>query len=125
MLWLLSLDMSNSAYPIHNRRAKREDYSNYQGYVAAWQSTEKVRGDQSRLDNVALHTLELPEELASKIMDHELKRSKAKPAIHESMLDGTPGEVLSSHGNAKINLGRNIHTSSQRPHHRQVPRLKP
>ncbi|GKA87782.1 putative reverse transcriptase domain-containing protein [Tanacetum coccineum] len=35
------------------------------------------------------------------------------------------GEVLSSHGNAKTNSGRNIHTSSQRPHHRQVPRLKP
>ncbi|GJT73159.1 putative reverse transcriptase domain-containing protein [Tanacetum coccineum] len=29
--------------------------------------------------------------------------------------DGTPGEVLSSHGNVKTNSGRSIHTSSQRP----------
>ncbi|GJZ66792.1 putative reverse transcriptase domain-containing protein [Tanacetum coccineum] len=43
----------------------------------------------------------------------------------ELPFDGTPGEVLSSLGNVKTNSGRNIHTSSQRPHRRQVPRLKP
>ncbi|GJY76560.1 putative reverse transcriptase domain-containing protein [Tanacetum coccineum] len=31
---------------------------------------------------------------------------------HSSRFDGTPREVLSSHGNAKINSGRNIYTSS-------------
>nr|GEX00816.1 putative reverse transcriptase domain-containing protein [Tanacetum cinerariifolium] len=39
--------------------------------------------------------------------------------------DGTLGEVLSSHGNAKIKSGRGTHISSQRPHRHQVPRLKP
>ncbi|GJX02937.1 putative reverse transcriptase domain-containing protein [Tanacetum coccineum] len=38
---------------------------------------------------------------------------------------GTLGEALSSHRNAKINSGRNIYTASQRPHRRQVSRLKP
>ncbi|GKG49345.1 hypothetical protein Tco_0515797, partial [Tanacetum coccineum] len=58
------------------------------------------------------------------IMDREVKRLK-RSRIPLSRFDGNPIEVLSSHGNAKINSGRNIHTSSQRPHHRQVPRLKP
>nr|GFB79227.1 hypothetical protein [Tanacetum cinerariifolium] len=39
--------------------------------------------------------------------------------------DGTPSEVLSLHGNARINSGRNTHIFSQGPHHRQVSRLKP
>nr|GEU37524.1 reverse transcriptase domain-containing protein [Tanacetum cinerariifolium] len=35
------------------------------------------------------------------------------------------GEVLSSHGNLKINSGRSIRISSQKPHPRQVSRLEP
>ncbi|GJR28312.1 putative reverse transcriptase domain-containing protein [Tanacetum coccineum] len=44
--------------------------------------------------------------------------------IDDKLLYGTPGEVLSSHGNVKINSGRNIYTSLQRPHRRKVSRLK-
>ncbi|GJX36959.1 putative reverse transcriptase domain-containing protein [Tanacetum coccineum] len=43
----------------------------------------------------------------------------------QSRFDGTPSEVLSLRGNARINSGRNTHTSSQRPHRRQVPHLEP
>nr|GFB42737.1 putative reverse transcriptase domain-containing protein [Tanacetum cinerariifolium] len=39
--------------------------------------------------------------------------------------DGTLGEVLSSRGRGKINSRRSIHTSSPRPHSRQVPHYKP
>ncbi|GJY80340.1 hypothetical protein Tco_0493091, partial [Tanacetum coccineum] len=39
--------------------------------------------------------------------------------------DGTPREVLSLRGNARINSGRNTHICSQRPGRRQVLRLKP
>nr|GEV62733.1 putative reverse transcriptase domain-containing protein [Tanacetum cinerariifolium] len=39
--------------------------------------------------------------------------------------DGTLSEVLSLHGNVKINSERSTHISSQRPHRRQVSRLKP
>nr|GFC69046.1 putative reverse transcriptase domain-containing protein [Tanacetum cinerariifolium] len=39
--------------------------------------------------------------------------------------DGTPNEVLSLRGNARINSGRNTHIFSQGPHQRQVSRLKP
>ncbi|GJW97852.1 putative reverse transcriptase domain-containing protein [Tanacetum coccineum] len=39
--------------------------------------------------------------------------------------DGTLGDVLSLHGNGKINSGRNIHTFSPRSHRRQVPCHKP
>nr|GEU67663.1 putative reverse transcriptase domain-containing protein [Tanacetum cinerariifolium] len=39
--------------------------------------------------------------------------------------DGTLGEVLSSHGNVKINSGRSSRISSQKPHPRQVPHLEP
>ncbi|GJY58320.1 putative reverse transcriptase domain-containing protein [Tanacetum coccineum] len=59
------------------------------------------------------------------IMDREVKRLKRSRIPLVKVFDGTPGRVLSSQGNAKINSGRNIHTSSNRPHHRQVPRLKP
>ncbi|GJR00641.1 putative reverse transcriptase domain-containing protein [Tanacetum coccineum] len=43
----------------------------------------------------------------------------------EEPVDGTLGKALSLHGNARTNSERNIHTSSQIPHLRQVPRLKP
>nr|GEZ67862.1 putative reverse transcriptase domain-containing protein [Tanacetum cinerariifolium] len=45
--------------------------------------------------------------------------------VEISRFDGTPNEVLSSRGNARINSGRNTHISSQGPHQRQVLRLKP
>nr|GFA81589.1 reverse transcriptase domain-containing protein [Tanacetum cinerariifolium] len=48
------------------------------------------------------------------------KQGKLNPRF-----DGTLGEVLSSHRNAKINSGRSTHISSQRPNRHQVPRLKP
>ncbi|GKF77649.1 hypothetical protein Tco_0230119 [Tanacetum coccineum] len=67
-----------------------------------------------------LHFVEDPVE----IMDHEVKRLK-QSRIQIIKVDGTTGEVLSSHGNVKTNSGRNIHTSSQRPHRRHVPHLKP
>ncbi|GKB91607.1 putative reverse transcriptase domain-containing protein [Tanacetum coccineum] len=50
---------------------------------------------------------------------------KAKPYPPSSKFDGTPGEVLSSHGNVKISSGRSIHNSSQEPQPRQVPHLEP
>ncbi|GKA20500.1 putative reverse transcriptase domain-containing protein [Tanacetum coccineum] len=56
------------------------------------------------------------------IMDHEVKRLKQS---YIPIIKGTLGKVLSLHGNVKTNSRRNIHTSSQRPHRRQVPRLKP
>ncbi|GJV03132.1 hypothetical protein Tco_1336701 [Tanacetum coccineum] len=78
-------------------------------YVGPFKVLEKV-------GSVA-YKLELPQEL-----------NRVHNMFHVSNLkkfDGTPGEVLSSHGNAKTNSKRNIHTSSQRPTRRQVPRLKP
>nr|GEU99743.1 putative reverse transcriptase domain-containing protein [Tanacetum cinerariifolium] len=58
------------------------------------------------------------------IMDHKVKQLK-QSRIPSSKFHGTPGEVLSSHGNAKINSERSIRISSQRPHPRQVPHLEP
>nr|GEW72337.1 retrotransposon protein, putative, Ty3-gypsy subclass [Tanacetum cinerariifolium] len=49
----------------------------------------------------------------------------SKAASQLSRCDGTPGEVLSSHGNVKINFGRSICTFSQKPHRRRVPHLEP
>ncbi|GJX88785.1 putative reverse transcriptase domain-containing protein, partial [Tanacetum coccineum] len=48
-----------------------------------------------------------------------------KAAFQLPRFDGTLREVLSLQGNVKTNSGRSIHTSSQRPHRRQVSRLKP
>ncbi|GJZ08999.1 hypothetical protein Tco_0815745 [Tanacetum coccineum] len=45
-----------------------------------------------------------------KIMDREVKRLK-QSLSQLSKFDGTLGEVLSSHGNVKINLRRSIRTS--------------
>ncbi|GJS92508.1 hypothetical protein Tco_0799476 [Tanacetum coccineum] len=42
-----------------------------------------------------------------------------------SKFDGTPREVLSSHGNAKISSEKSIHTSSQKPHPRRMLHLEP
>ncbi|GJX46729.1 hypothetical protein Tco_0271919 [Tanacetum coccineum] len=42
-----------------------------------------------------------------------------------SKFDGTPREVLSSHGNAKISSEKSIRTSSQKPHPRKMPHLEP
>nr|GEU34368.1 putative reverse transcriptase domain-containing protein [Tanacetum cinerariifolium] len=56
------------------------------------------------------------------------KRGKLNPSeakSHYPRFDGTPSEVLSLRGNARINSGRNTHISSQRPHRRQVSHLKP
>ncbi|GKC21252.1 putative reverse transcriptase domain-containing protein [Tanacetum coccineum] len=39
--------------------------------------------------------------------------------------DGTPREVLSSHGNAKISSGKSIRTSSQKSHPRRMLHLEP
>ncbi|GJW28750.1 reverse transcriptase domain-containing protein [Tanacetum coccineum] len=58
------------------------------------------------------------------IIDREVKRLK-RSRISLVKINRTLGEALSLLGNAKINSGRNIRTSSQIPHHRQVPRLKP
>ncbi|GJT25467.1 putative reverse transcriptase domain-containing protein [Tanacetum coccineum] len=62
--------------------------------------------------------------LTVEIMDREVKRLK-QSCIPSSKFDGTPGEVLSSHGNVKISSGRSIRNSSQEPHPRQVPHLEP
>ncbi|GJT59930.1 putative reverse transcriptase domain-containing protein [Tanacetum coccineum] len=59
-----------------------------------------------------------------KIVDREVKQLK-RSHIPLVKFDGTPREVLSLHGNARINSGRNTHISAQRPHRRQVPHLKP
>ncbi|GJW42936.1 retrovirus-related pol polyprotein from transposon TNT 1-94 [Tanacetum coccineum] len=45
--------------------------------------------------------------------------------VPPSPFDGTPREVLSSRGNVKTNSRRNIHTSSPRPHRRQVLHREP
>ncbi|GJX40463.1 hypothetical protein Tco_0255453, partial [Tanacetum coccineum] len=68
--------------------------------------------------------LQFVEEPVEIIGREKVKRLKAKCRI-PYQVRWNSREVLSSHGNVKINSGRNIHTSSQRPHRRQVPRLKP
>nr|GEW56760.1 hypothetical protein [Tanacetum cinerariifolium] len=67
-----------------------------------------------------LHFVEEPVEG----MDREVKRLK-QAAFPLSRFDGTLGEVMSSHGNVKINSGRSIRISSQKRHPRQVPHLEP
>ncbi|GJT14944.1 putative reverse transcriptase domain-containing protein [Tanacetum coccineum] len=67
--------------------------------------------------------LHFVEELGE-IMDHEVKRLK-KAISPLTKFDGTLGEVLSSHGNVKINFERSIRISSKKPHPRQVPHLEP
>ncbi|GKC15043.1 putative reverse transcriptase domain-containing protein [Tanacetum coccineum] len=70
------------------------------------------------------------------ITDREVKRLKRShiPLVKvrwnskrgpELRFDGTPREVLSLRGNARINSGRNTYICSQGPGHHQVPRLKP
>ncbi|GKC17077.1 hypothetical protein Tco_1013859, partial [Tanacetum coccineum] len=82
--------------------------------------------------------LELPEELSrvhntfhvSNLKKYHADEPLAVPldGLHfddKLLFDKLPGEVLSSHGNARINSGRITHICSQRPHRRQVSRLKP
>nr|GFA72330.1 putative reverse transcriptase domain-containing protein [Tanacetum cinerariifolium] len=59
-----------------------------------------------------------------KIIDREVKRLK-RSRIPLVKVPWNLSEVLSLRGNARINSGRNTHIFSQRPHHRQVSRLKP
>ncbi|GJR97751.1 hypothetical protein Tco_0269925 [Tanacetum coccineum] len=66
-----------------------------------------------------LHFVEEPVE----IMDREVKRLK-QSRILIARFDGTLGEVLSSHGNVKINFERSTHISLQKPHPRQVSHLE-
>nr|GFA48087.1 putative reverse transcriptase domain-containing protein [Tanacetum cinerariifolium] len=69
-----------------------------------------------------LHFIKEPVE----IVDREVKRLKQnRIPLVKSRYDGTPSEVLSLRGNARFNSGRYTHTSSQRPHRRQVSHLKP
>nr|GFA77964.1 putative reverse transcriptase domain-containing protein [Tanacetum cinerariifolium] len=63
-------------------------------------------------------------EESMEIMDREVKRLK-RSRTPSSKFDGTPGEVLSSHGNVKISSERSICNSSQRSHPRQMPHLEP
>nr|GFA52098.1 putative reverse transcriptase domain-containing protein [Tanacetum cinerariifolium] len=66
-----------------------------------------------------LHFIEEPVE----IVDREVKWLKQSriPLVKVRW----NSKRLSLCGNARINSGRNTHISSQRPHHRQVSRLKP
>nr|GEX04646.1 reverse transcriptase domain-containing protein [Tanacetum cinerariifolium] len=52
-------------------------------------------------------------------------RIKAAPIRGTFWFDETLEEALSSHGNVKINSGRSIRTSSQKPQPRQMPHLEP
>nr|GFA64536.1 putative reverse transcriptase domain-containing protein [Tanacetum cinerariifolium] len=70
-------------------------------YVGPFKVLERIRDVDYKID--------LPEELSR---------------VHNTF-DGTPNEVLSLRGNARINSRRNTHICSQRPHHRQATRLKP
>ncbi|GJQ90155.1 hypothetical protein Tco_0001294 [Tanacetum coccineum] len=81
-------------------------------YVGPFKVLEKV-GSVS-------YKLELPKELNQ--VHNTFHVSNLKKCHSDKPL-AVPLDGL--HGNAKINLGRNIHTSSQRQHHRQVSRLKP
>nr|GEZ87300.1 putative reverse transcriptase domain-containing protein [Tanacetum cinerariifolium] len=58
------------------------------------------------------------------IVDHEVKRLKrSRIPLVKVQWNSKRGPEL--RGNARINFGRNTHISSQRPHHRQMSRLKP
>nr|GFD36040.1 putative reverse transcriptase domain-containing protein [Tanacetum cinerariifolium] len=67
-----------------------------------------------------LHFVEKPVE----IIDRKVKRLK-RSRIPLVKVRWNSNEVLSLHGNARINSGRNTHISSQEPHHRRVSRLNP
>ncbi|GJX58080.1 putative reverse transcriptase domain-containing protein [Tanacetum coccineum] len=67
-----------------------------------------------------LHFVEEPLEIVGREVK-QLKR-EVNPLVK---FDGTPREVLSSHGNVKTNSRRNTHTSSPRPHRRQVLHCEP
>nr|GEY24597.1 putative reverse transcriptase domain-containing protein [Tanacetum cinerariifolium] len=67
-----------------------------------------------------LHFVEEPVQ----VIDHEVKQLRRSRVLIVKF-DGTLGGALSLHGNVKINLGRNIHTSSPRQHRHQVSCHKP
>nr|GEZ23007.1 putative reverse transcriptase domain, ribonuclease H-like domain, aspartic peptidase domain protein [Tanacetum cinerariifolium] len=83
----------------------------------------------ARVGSIA-YKLDLPEELSRfvekpvEIMDREVKQLR-NSRVSIVKVRWTLGEVLSSRGRGKINSRRSIHTSSPRPHRRQVPHYKP
>nr|GFC25697.1 reverse transcriptase domain-containing protein [Tanacetum cinerariifolium] len=66
---------------------------------------------------------EIVQETTEKIVQIK-QRIQAAPDRQKSYAD-LKREVLSSRGRGKINSRRSIHTSSPRPHRRQVPHYKP
>ncbi|GKE22190.1 hypothetical protein Tco_1433702, partial [Tanacetum coccineum] len=58
------------------------------------------------------------------IMDRKVNRLK-QSRIPIIKVQWNQREVMSSHGNVKINFERSIRNSSQKPHPRQVPHLEP
>ncbi|GJU08469.1 putative reverse transcriptase domain-containing protein [Tanacetum coccineum] len=102
-----NLDMSTAYHPqTDGKKARRP--SNSRGYAAV----------------LVRSTLERFVEEAIRNSRPEDKMVKAK-SDHYQKFDGTPREVLSSRGNVKTNSRRNIHTSSPRPHRRQVLHREP
>ncbi|GJZ56683.1 reverse transcriptase domain-containing protein [Tanacetum coccineum] len=74
--------------------------------------------DEIHIDD-KLHFVEEPVE----IIDHKVKRLN-QSRILVIKFNGTLDEVLSLHGNVKINSKRSIHISSPISHLRHIPRLK-
>ncbi|GJR03482.1 putative reverse transcriptase domain-containing protein [Tanacetum coccineum] len=54
-----------------------------------------------------------------------LENEESEVVFPSSKFDGTPREVLSSYGNAKISSEKSIRTSSQKPHPRRMLHLEP
>ncbi|GJW03125.1 putative reverse transcriptase domain-containing protein [Tanacetum coccineum] len=78
------------------------------------------------------YRLELPQQLSRvhstfhnqwKSWRREIKKLR-QSCIPSSKFDGTPREVQSSHGNAKISSEESIRTSSQKPHPRRMLHLR-
>ncbi|GKF57618.1 hypothetical protein Tco_0171155 [Tanacetum coccineum] len=92
-------------------------------YVGPFKVLEKV--------GEVAYKLKLLEELSKivkepvAIMDREVKRLKRSRIPLVKVRWNSKRGPASLHGNARINSERNTHICSQRPHRRQVPRLKP